>query len=145
MAQIKLNFKTFFAREARRNIIRDYKSLISKGRGTRQDSAPTKKKPNGRPWMINTGELKDKGFSFVATRNRLVIFPTKGIHSGKGKQPSYRSLFTWHNQGLSSHNNQRYSGVFGQLSVKSDFPKRFQKEAGKQLVDKVGKELLRGL
>ena len=145
MASIKLDFRVFFAREARRAIIPSYKRLITVGRGVEQDNAPTKKKPNRRKWMNATGELRDKGFSFIATKNRLIVFPTKGKHSGKGKQPSYRELFTWHNRGLSSYNNQRYSGLFEKLPVGSQFPKRFKEEAMRQINKKVGKELLRGL
>ena len=145
MASIKLDFRVFFAREARKNIIPSYKRLITVGRGVEQDNAPTKKKPNRRKWMNATGELRGKGFSFFASKDRLLIFPTKGKHAGGEKPPSYRELFTWHNQGYSSHDGQRYSGIFGKLPVGSQFPKRFKEEAMRQINKKVGKELLRGL
>ena len=144
MAPIKLDFRVFFAKEARKNIIPDYKRLMTKGRGVLQDNAPTKKFPNGKKWMVKTGELRDKGFSFFASKDRLLVFPTKGIHSGK-EGHSYRELFLRHNQGFSSYNRQRYSGIFGQLPVNSKFHERFKEEAIRQINKKVGKELLRGL
>ena len=144
MASIKLDFRVFFAREARKNIIPDYKRLMTKGRGVLQDDAPTKMFPNGKKWMVDTGELRDKGFTFFASKDRLLVFPTKGIHSGE-EGHSYRELFSRHNQGFSSYNGQRYSGIFGQLSINSQFHKRFKAEAMRQINKKVGKELLRGL
>lgn len=139
MAKIKLDFRTFFNREGKK-IITSYKSLITNRRGVDQDDAPEKKYPNGKPWLVNTGALRKDGFRYIYTANRLIIFPSGAKHPGKGKQPTFRQLFRWHNTA-----NGRYSGLFGKLPVGSAFPDRFQEEASKQLLKKVGIELTRGI
>ena len=140
MAQIKLDFRTFFNREGR-TIITEYKKLITKGRGTEQDDAPDKVFPNGKPWLVNTGALRKDGFRFAASANRLIIFPSGAKHPGKGKsRPIFRQLFRWHNTA-----NGRYSGVFHKLPVQSAFLDRFQEEASRQLMKKVGIELTRDI
>lgn len=139
MAKIRLNFKPFFEREGK-TIIRSYQKLMKQGEGVRLDKAPTKKRPNGKPWMIDTGELRSKGFMFTATRNNLVVQPSEGFHSSSSK-PSYRDLFLWHNRGRSSYNGQKYSGVFGKLPLGSQFPQRFKKEFMRQAKKQLYREL----
>jgi len=143
---IKLDLTRFFIREGK-TIIRSYKRLLTQGRGVSQDFAPKKKVSNRKPWLINTGETREKGFASKASKHRLLIYPSGKKHSGQTryrtksgyktgqakKSPTYRSLFRWHNRGKSSYNNQSYSGLFMKLPLGSQFPARMNTEVMRQL------------
>ncbi len=146
--------------------MRGYKTLITKKRGVRQDDAPSNAASTiaakGKDhWMINTGETKRRGFKSISRPNSLTVFAPGQRHSGKrvymgvpgghkGQKagvrrprterrivkyntkrppPTYRQLFRWHNQ-------EGYSGVYGQLPVNSRFNTRFSKEVIKQFKTK---------
>ena len=158
MAKIKINLQRFFTNEARHAIIPAYKRLLTTGRGTKQDDAPTKKKKTGTNWLVSTGETRKKGFSFIAQPMRLLVFPSGLRHSGKRRYltkrrgvqygrsknpPTYRQIFRWHKQGLSSYNGQRYSGVFGQLPVNSKTLERMDAEISIQVHDQIMNALTR--
>jgi hypothetical protein len=140
--RIRLDFSKFFKREATRNIIPSYKRLMTKGRGVENDDAPTKDKGR-KSWMVDTGELRDHGFVYRATRDRLLIFGSGKKHSSKYRNPpTYKQLFQWHNKGRSAKSGETYSGIFGQLPLKSRFPDRFRDEALKQLKPQIIKAIV---
>lgn len=149
------NLSAFWTKESK-NIIKSYKNLMTQGRGVLQDDAPRKQKNNRKPWLVNTGETRDKGFDSKHNRLRLLVFASGREHSGKtrwitknGKvrtgqaksKPTHRQIFRWHNKGISSASGETYSGVFGQLPVGSKFEDRLRAEVSRQ----TKREILRGL
>jgi len=157
MAKVRLNFKKFFTKEAKQNIIGKpntsfptYKSLLNSKRGINLDHAPsnaksTQKKKGKDHWLVSTGETMKTGFKFGAKPLKLIVFASGNKHSGKylykggsavGKAknpPTYRSLFRWHNQ-------EGYSGVFHKLPRGSQFFKRLAKEADRQVEKQLVKQ-----
>jgi hypothetical protein len=158
MAKVRLNFKKFFTKEAKKNIIGSpttsyptYKSLMNTKRGINLDHAPsnalsTQKKKGKDHWLVSTGETMKTGFKFGAKPLKLIVFASGKKHSGKylygggsrvGKAknpPTIRQLFRWHNQ-------QEYSGVFHKLPRGSQFFKRLAKEADKQVTKQLMKQV----
>ncbi|MBL4896304.1 MAG: hypothetical protein JKY75_05470 [Erythrobacter sp.] len=158
MARIKLNFKIFFTKEAKKNIIGKpttsyptYASLLNSKRGINLDSAPRNKKSTIKTkgkdhWLVSTKETMKKGIKFGAQPLRLSVFASGKKHSGKylyaggskrGKSknpPTYRSLFRWHNQ-------EHYSGIFNKLPRGSQFFKRLQKECDRQVERELKKQV----
>jgi len=149
---LKLKLKAFFDKEAK-TLIRSYKRLISVRRGVSNDNAPsnmpsTRRGKGGRDhWLLNTGELKQQGFEFKTTNNRMMVFAAGKRHSpprvGKRRtgskapsQPTYRQLFRWHGRGRKGNT---YSGIFGRLPYNSRFPERFTNECIEQLNPQITK------
>ena len=156
--KIKVNLKTFFSREARKNIIGTpttgyptYKSLLQTKRGIKLDNAPENKpsviKNKGKDhWLVNTGETMKKGILFRARSKDLLVYASPKKHSGKTtyftkagiktrkskNPPSYEQIFNWNNK-------RGYSGIFQSLPLGSGFPKRLVKEVGKQLLPQISK------
>ena len=121
--KLKLNLKTILIKEAK-NLITQYKRLLSSGRGVLHDDSPKKKSGKGK-WLIDTGETKNKGFAFTARNKSFTIYALPTKHS-KSKA-TYRQIFGWHNMA------QGWSGVFNRLPQGSKMPERVVEEAGRQV------------
>ena len=146
----KLKLKNFFIRESQ-TLIKSYKSLISRKQGVALDKAPSNKpstvKKKGKDhWMLDTGELKNKGFAFQTTNTKMKVYAPNISHSGrstyitrKGGQPigkkiyksksppTLRQLFEWHNTA-----DGQYSGIFQRVPVGSKLFDRLDTEIEKQ-------------
>lgn len=123
---IKFDFLSFFTREAK-NLVKQYQHLMDRGVGVSLDNAPenkpsTIKKKGFSKWMVDTGELKNRGFKYLAKKDEFSVFGNSTPHSKGGT--TYNKLFEIHNTAKG-----RYSGVFGKLPVGSKFVDRFEKEA----------------
>ena len=122
--KFKLNLKKFFTKEAK-TLTTTYKRLMSVGRGIRNDDAPSKKKPNDKPWLIDTGVLKSKGFVQEATKLSMKVRGSRRIHPNS--TVTYEQLFDFHNQ-------KGYSGIFGTMFPhNSKIPERLADEIDKQI------------
>lgn len=142
-----ISLRAFFTKEAK-NLISTYKRLISNRQGIDLDDAPsnapsTVAKKGFNHWMVETFELKDKGFNSKINDNGFSVFASKRTHTTKrgrklpSKIPTYEDLFTWHNA-------KKYSGVFGNRMPKgSQFYQRLVKEVYKQLQPQIAREFTR--
>ena len=95
---------------------------------------------------MHTGETMRKGILFKAGKRDLLVYASEQSHSGrsfrmtkKGKRPfrqknppTYKQIFQWNNA-------VGYSGIFRQLPVGSQFPKRLIAEVGKQMLPQISK------
>ena len=125
-----------------------YKRLLTSGHGILNDDAPKKEKNNRKPWLINTGETRQKGIERRNGKLSMTVYASTKKHSGRtryitkaGKvrtgqakhRPTYRQLFEYHNQGRSSASGDQYSGIFNLLPLGSDFPDRLRREVALQI------------
>ena len=130
MGKIKINLKSFFEREAK-ILIKAYKNLMSRRQGVRLDSAPHNKastiKRKGKDhWLVDSGNLRDKGFESKTTKISLEVYASRKPHKNRN-DVSYEELFKLHNQ-------KGYSGIFGELPVGSGLEKRLIKELDAQII-----------
>lgn len=142
----KFDLRAFFDKESK-TIRTEYKKLLSRGRGVLNDDAPRKKKNNRQPWLVNTGETRDHGIERKWNKHSATIFASGKKHSGRTRRitkagkvktgqsknrPTYYQLYSWHNKGISSASSETYSGIFGQLPIRSNFEKRLKEEIRRQ-------------
>ena len=155
MATFKPNFNlsAFFNKESK-TASTQYKRLLSLGRGILNDDAPRKKKNNRKPWLVNTGETRQKGIERKNDKYSMTIYASAKKHSGRTRyitkkgevrtgtsknRPTYKQLFKYHNQGRSSASSETYSGIFNELPLNSAFPDRLKAEVYSQTQREIGR------